>query len=56
MDKTQIELHTYIKNRIKEYLCVGGLFNPECMEHDKVRDMIIEIRNKIENYEYFYFR
>lgn len=25
---------------IKEYFCAGGLFNPELMEHEKVRDMI----------------
>jgi hypothetical protein len=30
--------------RITEYLEVGGLFNPEMMEHDKVRDLIMECR------------
>ena len=35
--------------RIKEYLAVGGLFNPEMMEHDLVRDMIIEIRDFLES-------
>lgn len=28
---------------ILEYLQRGGLFNPELMDHDKVRDMILEI-------------
>lgn len=33
-----------ISGRITEYLAVGGLFNPELMEHHKVRDLLIEIR------------
>ena len=28
-------------DRIQKYLECGGLFNPECMEHDKVRDLIM---------------
>jgi hypothetical protein len=35
--------------QIDEYLSVGGLFNPEAMEHDKVRDLIIECRAEIEH-------
>ncbi len=31
-------------DRIQNYLGNGGLFNPEAMEHDKVRDMILEFR------------
>lgn len=34
--------------RIQEYLMLGGLWNPEMMEHDKVRDLIIEARDYIE--------
>ena len=30
--------------RISEYLSQGGLFNPELMDHCKVRDMLMEIR------------
>jgi len=30
--------------RITEYLSAGGLFNPELMEHEKVRDLLIECR------------
>lgn len=30
--------------RITEYLCVGGMWNPELMEHDKVRDLLVEMR------------
>lgn len=33
--------------RIKNYLEVGGLFNPELMEHDKVRRLIIDCREYI---------
>ena len=34
-----------LSDRITEYLSLGGLFNPELMEHDKVRDLLIDIRN-----------
>lgn len=34
--------------RIREYLCVGGLWNPELMEHDKVRDMVMLCRDELE--------
>jgi len=30
--------------RISDYLQSGGLFNPEMMEHDKVRALILDIR------------
>ena len=29
-------------NRITAYLSLGGMFNPEAMEHDKVRDLLID--------------
>jgi hypothetical protein len=32
-------------SRIQNYLECGGLFNPECMEHEKVRDLIMDVRN-----------
>jgi hypothetical protein len=32
---------------INEYLQVGGLFNPELMEHDKVRDLIIAMKDAL---------
>ena len=32
---------------IKEYLGNGGLFNPEMMEHEKVRDLIMACREEI---------
>jgi hypothetical protein len=35
-------------NKITEYLEAGGLFNPESMEHDKVRDLLIESRAELE--------
>lgn len=34
--------------RIKEYLWVGGMWNPECMEHDKVRDLLMECRTLLD--------
>lgn len=33
-----------LSSRITEYLIAGGLFNPEMMEHDKVRDLLIDCR------------
>lgn len=32
-------------NRIQNYLESGGLWNPECMEHDKVQELIMDVRN-----------
>lgn len=34
-----------LSDRITQYLSVGGLWNPELMEHDKVRDLLIECRS-----------
>lgn len=34
--------------QIGGYLDTGGLFNPELMEHDKVRDLIMDCRSEIE--------
>jgi hypothetical protein len=34
----------YINNRITEYLANGGLFNPEHMNHEEVRNLLMEIR------------
>lgn len=39
---------TDIVEKCTEYLSSGGLFNPEMMEHDKIRDLIIDCRNEIE--------
>ena len=30
---------------ITEYLSLGGFFNPEMMEHEKVKNLLIEIRD-----------
>lgn len=38
---------TDIVETIAEYLSMGGLFNPEMMEHDTVRNLIIECRAEI---------
>ncbi len=35
-------------SRIQDYLELGGLFNPECMEHDKVRGLIMDLREYLE--------
>ena len=37
-----------ILDRIKNYLVSGGLFNPEAMEHKKVRDLIMDARDLID--------
>jgi hypothetical protein len=29
--------------RIREYLSNGGLFNPEAMDHEKVRDLLMDV-------------
>ena len=34
-------------NRITQYLCVGGLVNPEMMEHGKVRDLLMDVRDHL---------
>lgn len=34
--------------RISEYLNLGGLWNPELMDHDEVRTMLIDARDVIE--------
>jgi len=36
-----------IRARIQNYLGNGGFFNPEHMEHDKVRNLLMDIRNLI---------
>ena len=33
--------------RIQNYLALGGLFNPEMMDHDKVRELIMDCRTEI---------
>lgn len=43
--------------RIRDYLSLGGLFNPELANHDAVRDLIIACRTEIERlreYEWMY--
>jgi hypothetical protein len=37
-----------VADKITDYLASGGLFNPELMEHQKVRDLLIECRTEIE--------
>ena len=37
-----------ITDRINNYLGNGGLFNPEMMEHIKVRDLIMDCRDEID--------
>ena len=38
-------MNDQIQDRIRNYLESGGLWNPEAMEHDKVRDLLIDIEN-----------
>jgi len=37
-----------ILDRMQSYFELGGLFNPEMMEHDKVRDLIMDCRDEIQ--------
>jgi len=48
MTPTEIatELHE-LDSRITQYLSVGGLFNPEHMEHDKVRLLIMDVHKSL---------
>lgn len=32
---------------ITDYLCLGGLWNPELANHDAVRDLLIDIREEL---------
>ena len=35
------------RERINDYLSAGGLFNPELMEHEKVRELLLDCREEI---------
>lgn len=37
-----------ILDKIENYLGNGGLFNPELMEHEKVRDLIMDCKEEIQ--------
>lgn len=37
--------------RITEYLSMGGLLNPESMDHDKVRDLLVDCRIRLRELE-----
>jgi hypothetical protein len=36
------------EERITNYMENGGFFNPEAMEHDKVRDLLIDCRDELQ--------
>ena len=36
-----------MNKKVQNYLQSGGLFNPEFMEHTKVRDLIIELNTNL---------
>jgi hypothetical protein len=36
-----------ITEQITEYLTSGGLFNPELMPHEKVRDLLVDCRDEL---------
>lgn len=38
---------TDICDRLTEYCLHGGLYNPELMQHEKVRDLLIDCRAEI---------
>ena len=35
-------------SRIQNYFESGGLWNPECMEHDKVQELIFDVRSYLQ--------
>ena len=37
----------HCRERINDYLSAGGLFNPELMEHEKVRELLLDCREEI---------
>lgn len=37
--------------RITEYLSLGGLFNPELMDHAALRDLLIDVRASLKSME-----
>lgn len=39
-----------LKERVEQYLLAGGLFNPELMEPEKVRQLVIDCRTKLKKY------
>lgn len=41
-----------LNERITDYLSNGGQFNPECMQHDKVRDLLIDVQTFLQSDEY----
>jgi hypothetical protein len=43
-----------LTDRITDYLANGGLFNPEYMEHEKVRHLLMDCRAEIEQLQLTY--
>ena len=39
---------TKLQDRIKDYLSMGGLFNPELANHGAVRDLILDARAELD--------
>jgi hypothetical protein len=37
-----------ILTRIEDYLSMGGLFNPELANHEAVRDLLMDIRDTLD--------
>lgn len=46
MSLTNMELRA-LEDRVTKYLLLGGHFNPELMDADKVRDLIIDLRDAL---------
>jgi hypothetical protein len=44
---TAQEIQT-LRDRITNYLSAGGFFNPEHMEHQKVRDLLMDCRDELD--------
>lgn len=48
----EVEQIMNVTDRIDQYFDVGGLFNPEHMEHEKVRELLWDARSYIKELEY----
>lgn len=39
-----------LNERITDYLANGGQFNPEYMDHDKVRDLLMDVQTYLQHH------
>jgi hypothetical protein len=46
-----MSLSQELRQRVRDYLGNGGLFNPELMEHDKVRSLLLDVADALDAQE-----